>query len=152
MDFVVMFLLSNVVQNSIIGSDNSLLGGVIGAVTLVVTNSVVDRLALAYPAFRVLVEGRPIQVVTDGVADRGTLRKLGMRQADLDHAIRLQNGDDTQEIGSGILEPGGQLILTLKPDQQDATHADIAALNQRLDRIEALLTSLPAALGRHRGE
>ncbi|MET3806285.1 uncharacterized membrane protein YcaP (DUF421 family) [Nakamurella sp. UYEF19] len=140
MDFVVMFLLSNVVQNAIIGNDNSLVGGAIGAVTLVVTNAVVNRLAYAFPAFRVIVEGRSTEVIKDGKADQAALRRLGLRRAELDHAIRLQNGDDIEEIGTGTLEPGGQLVLTLKPAEQDATHADIQALHRRLDRIEALLT------------
>lgn len=139
MDFVVMFLLSNVVQNAIIGNDNSLVGGAIGALTLIITNGIVDRLALAYPGFRVLIEGRPAVVITDGKANQSELRRLGMRQEELDHAIRLQNGDDISEVGNGTLEPGGQLVLTLKPAQQSATHADIAALEERLDRIEALL-------------
>lgn len=139
MDFVVMFLLSNVVQNAVIGNDDSLIGGAVGAVTLVVTNTVVDRLALASPAFRRFVEGTATRVVDDGTVDRAALRRLGLRQEDLDHAIRLQNGDDVSEVGTGTLQPGGQLILTLKPDEQDATHGDIAELHQRLDRIEALL-------------
>lgn len=139
MDFVVMFLLSNVVQNAIIGNDNSLVGGVIGAVTLVLTNAVVDRLAFEFPAFRRLVEGTATLVVDDGKVDPATLRRLGMRQEELDHAIHLQNGDDVSEIGNGTLQPGGQLILTLKPGDQDADHNDIADLRRQLDRIEALL-------------
>jgi uncharacterized membrane protein YcaP (DUF421 family) len=147
MDFVVMFLLSNVVQNAIIGSDNSLLGGAIGAVTLVASNSVVDRLAFAYPRFRALVEGRATEVVRDGHADAKALRRLGLRQEELDHAIRLQNGDDIAEIDTGTLQPGGQLVLTLKPDEQDANHADILALHRKLDRIEALLTAANGSRG-----
>jgi uncharacterized membrane protein YcaP (DUF421 family) len=130
MDFVVMFLLSNVVQNAIIGNDNSLSGGAVGAVTLVVANSVVDRLAYAFPAFRRLVEGTATVVIKDGEFDHPALRRLGMRTED---------GDDVSEIGSGVLQPGGQLVLTLKKGQQDATHDDITALHRRLDRIEALL-------------
>jgi uncharacterized membrane protein YcaP (DUF421 family) len=139
MDFVVMFLLSNVVQNAIIGDDNSYLGGAIGAVTLIATNTLVTRLALVSPGFRKLVEGSPVDVITDGVADHRALRKLGMRTEELDHAIRTQNGDDISEIGLGTVEPGGQLVLTLKPSEQDATHADIDGLTRRLERIEALL-------------
>ncbi len=145
MDFVVMFLLSNVVQNAVIGNDNSFTGGAIGAVTLVATNAVVDRLAFALPGFRRLVEGTATQVITDGVADEAALRRLGLRQEELDHAVRMQNGDDIGEVGSGTLQPGGQLVVTLKPDQQDATHADIAELLRRLDRIEGLLRPPPAA-------
>jgi uncharacterized membrane protein YcaP (DUF421 family) len=140
MDFVVIFLLSNVVQNAIIGNDNSFVGGAVGAVTLAVTNAVVNRLALAFPAFRVLLEGRATTVIKNGEADAVVLRRLGMRTEELDHAIRMQNGDDISEVGRGILEPGGRLVLTLKPEEQDATHGDVAALQRQLDRIEALLT------------
>jgi uncharacterized membrane protein YcaP (DUF421 family) len=144
MDFVVMFLLSNVVQNAIIGNDNSLIGGAVGAGTLVLTNAIVDRLAFEFPAFRRLVEGTATQVVDDGKVDAAALRRLGMRQEELDHAIHLQDGDDVSEIGNGTLQPGGQLILTLKPGEQDADHNDIADLRKQLDRIEALLRR-PAA-------
>ena len=143
MDFVVMFLLSNVVQNAIIGNDNSLAGGAVGAVTLVVANSVVDRLAYRFTGFRRLLEGTATNVITDGEVDHAALRHLGMRREELEHAIRLQDGDDATEIAEGVLQPGGQLVLTLKKGQQDATHDDITELHRRLDRIEALLR--PAA-------
>ena len=139
MDFVVMFLLSNVVQNAIIGNDDSFIGGAIGALTLVGLNALVDRLAFRYPAVRILLEGKPVDVIRDGKAEEATLRRLGMRREELDHAIRMQNGDDLSEVASGVLEPGGQLVLTLKPADQDADQSDIAALRAQLDRIEALL-------------
>src|ERR1700712_1181009 len=84
MDFVVMFLLSNVVQNAIIGNDDSFVGGAIGAITLVAVNSLVDRLAYRYPAVRRLIEGSAVDVITDGRAEEATLRRLGMRQEELD--------------------------------------------------------------------
>ena len=139
MDFVVMFLLSNVVQNAIIGNDNSLSGGAVGAVTLVVANAVVDRLAFRFTGFRRLLEGTATQLITDGRVDDKALRHLGMRREELEHAIRLQDGDDAKEIADGVLQPGGQLVLTLKAGEQDANHDDITALLRRLDRIEALL-------------
>ena len=139
MDFVVMFLLSNVVQNAIIGNDDSFIGGAIGAITLIAVNSLVDRLAYRYPAVRRLIEGRPVDVISDGKAELASLHKLGMRQEELDQAIRLQNGDDITEVATGTLQPGGQLVLTLKPADQDADQADISALRAQLDRIEALL-------------
>ncbi len=139
MDFVVMFLLSNVVQNAIIGNDDSFVGGAIGAITLVAVNSLVDRLAYNYPAFRRLIEGNAVDVISDGQAEEAALRRLGMRAEELDRAIRLQNGDDITEVATGTLEPGGQLVLTLKPEDQAADQGDIAALRAQLDRIEALL-------------
>lgn len=141
MDFVVMFLLSNVVQNAIIGDDDSLLGGVIGAVTLVVVNQAVDRLAYRDKRFRHLVEGRPTVVVREGRVDEAALRRLGIRHAELDHAVRVQNGDTTDQVWSGVVEPGGQLVLDIRPADQAATQADVQAMTERLARIEALLTA-----------
>ncbi|MFB6718162.1 DUF421 domain-containing protein [Streptomyces sp. NPDC056237] len=73
-DFVVIFLLSNVVQNAVIGNDNSLLGGAIGATTLVAVNAALNRwLAVNERAVR-LVEGKPTTIIEDGRLLTGALR------------------------------------------------------------------------------
>jgi uncharacterized membrane protein YcaP (DUF421 family) len=140
-DIVVIFLLSNVVQNAIIGNDTSLTGGIIGAVTLVAVNTGLNRLiAVSAPAARVF-DGRATTVISDGhVVDRA-LRRLGMRRSELNTAVHLQGGDDIAEVGRGSLEPGGQLVLTLKKGEQGATKSDVAELAGRLRRIEDLLTA-----------
>ena len=139
LDFVVIFLLSNVVQNAIIGNDNSVTGGIIGAVTLVSVNAVIDRLIVASPAAERIFEGRATTVIEDGHVRARVLRRLGMSRSEIDHAVRLQNGDDVSQVETGSLEPAGQLILTLKHAEQGATKADIADLGDRLARIEHLL-------------
>jgi uncharacterized membrane protein YcaP (DUF421 family) len=144
-DFVVIFLLSNVVQNAIIGSDNSLLGGVIGAATLVGINDLVNRwLARSARATRVL-EGTPTTVIEDGQFIPHALRRLSLRPEEVEHAVRVQNGDNVTEIGTGRMEPSGQLVLTLKPGEQSADKDDITRLNARLDAIDAALAVLAAA-------
>jgi uncharacterized membrane protein YcaP (DUF421 family) len=138
-DFVVIFLLSNVVQNAVIGNDTSLTGGIIGAVTLVTVNTLVNRLIAANATVARIFDGGPTTVISDGHVVEGALRHLGLRRSELDHAVRLQNGDDVSQIGLGRLEPGGQLVLTLKAAEQGATKADIAELTGRLGHIERLL-------------
>jgi len=140
-DFIVLFLLSNVLQNAIIGNDNSVTGGAIGAVTPVTVNAANNRLITVSRRAARIFEGRPTTIVTDGQADYQALHRLGIRLADLDHAVRLQNGDDIAEIGTGRLEPGGQLVLTLKPGEQNATKDDVAELADRLRQIETLLAA-----------
>src|ERR1022692_3677244 len=110
-DFVVIFLLSNAVQNAIIGNDSSLIGGVIGAVTLVAVSTAVSRLIAASAVAARIFDGQVI-----GQA----MRRLGLRRSEIDHAVRLQNGDDVAQIQIGELEPGGQLVLTLKASEQGA--------------------------------
>ena len=140
-DFVVIFLLSNVVQNAVIGNDTSLTGGVIGAVTLVVVNAVVNRVVASNATAARIFDGRPTTVIRDGHVIQRALVHLGVRRSELDNAVHMQNGDDVSEIQDGILEPGGQLVLTLKRADQSATHADVAQLRDQLSRIEDLLRS-----------
>jgi uncharacterized membrane protein YcaP (DUF421 family) len=140
LDVVVMVLLSNVVQNAIIGNDNSLVGGAIGAVTLVVVNSVVNRVAIRSDRAARIFDGTDTTVIRSGQVVHSAARRVGLRRHELDHAVRLQNGDDIGEVETGVLDPGGQLIITLKPEQQSATKQDVARLAAQLARIEALVT------------
>jgi uncharacterized membrane protein YcaP (DUF421 family) len=142
-DFVVVFLLSNVVQNAIIGNDTSLTGGVVGAVTLVVVNAVVNRVVASNATAARIFDGRPTTVIRDGHVIERALVHLGLRRSELDHAVRMQNGDDVHEVEDGVLEPGGQLVLTLRHAERSATKGDVAALRDQLGRIEALLRAAP---------
>jgi uncharacterized membrane protein YcaP (DUF421 family) len=143
-DFVVIFLLSNVVQNAVIGNDQSLLGGVIGAATLVAMNVALDHALARSNRLARFLEGSATTLIRDGKVQPAALRRLAIRAAELDHAVRLQNGDDVDEVGHGRLEPSGQLILTLKPDEQNATKADVAHLEARLESIQTALATLLA--------
>ena len=134
-DFIVIFLLSNVVQNAVIGEDNSLLGGAIGAATLVAVNAAVNRLVAGNARIAHLLEGRGLDVITDGKIDRAALRRIALRPAELDHAVRMQNGDDVSQIQTARLEPSGELVLTLEAGEQSATKNDIATLRAQLDEV-----------------
>jgi uncharacterized membrane protein YcaP (DUF421 family) len=117
----------------------SLIGGLIGAVTLVTVNAAVNRLIAVSPVAARIFEGRATTVISDGHVVGRAMRRLGLRRSELDHAVRLQNGDDISQVQRGSLEPGGQLVLDLKAAEQGATKADIAEVTARLSRIEELL-------------
>ena len=141
-DFVVLFLLSNVVQNAIIGNDDSLTGGVIGAVTLVSVNALLNRwISVSDRAARIL-EGHATIIIEDGRFLPKAARRLSLRPGDIDQAIRVQNGDDISEIATGRIDPNGQLVLSLKSEEQNASKGDIAALNSRLEAIETAIGAL----------
>ena len=140
-DFVVIFLLSNVVQNAVIGADQSLVGGAVGAITLIAVNSLVNRLVELNPRVTRIIEGRSTTVIEHGQVVERTMHRLGIRRNELDHAVRTQNGDDISEIEDGRLAPSGQLVLSLKHDEQSATKANIADLAQQLRRLEGLLST-----------
>lgn len=127
LDLVVVLLLSNVVQNAIIGPDNSVLGGVVGAVVLIVTDLGLDRWADRSPRVRWLLEGTPTQLVRDGVVDESAMRHMGLSRRDLQLALRRMGAHDPREVESATLEPGGDVLLDLKPGDRPATLDDLRA-------------------------
>lgn len=139
LDFVVIFLLSNVVQNAIIGNDNSFSGGAIGAATLVALNAGINRLVARSTRVARLFEGTPTTVISDGIPSLPAMRRLALRPEELEHAVRIQNGDAVAEVASGILEPSGHLIFTLKPEEQGATKHDIETVLTQLASLQARL-------------
>ena len=138
-DLVVMLLLSNVVQNAVIGNDNSLVGGLFGAAVLVVVNAVVVRAMVASPRGVRIFEGTDSVLVEDGAYVRSRLTKEGLREADLDVALRRQGANDVSEVEKATLAPGGSVVVSLKPEAQPATKGDIASLAAAITRLEARL-------------
>lgn len=134
-DLVVMLLLSNVVQNAVIGPDNTLVGGVIGAVVLVGFNTVVVRFARRNEAFARALEGTATEIVRNGEWNDEALRHEGVRKADADVALRRQNANSVADIATASIEPGGSIVATLRPELQSATRADIVRLEAKLDAL-----------------
>ena len=144
-DLVVMLLLSNVVQNAVIGNDNSLTGGLLGAAVLVLINAAVVRLSNRHPRLIQVFEGSPTTLVRDGQPVDGALRKLGLRRFDVVAACRRQGADDISEIKEATLSPGGAIVVTLNDDSRDVTIRDLREENARL--IEQLRAELRQGLG-----
>jgi uncharacterized membrane protein YcaP (DUF421 family) len=151
-DLVVVLLLSNVVQNAIIGSDNSLLGGLIGAVVLIVFNAVVVRMSVRSERLGRLLEGTSTELARNGRWNPTALRHEGLRRSDVDAALRRQNANSVEDVATVSIEPGGSVVATLLPELRSATKSDVAALLARVSeldrdraaRIEAKLDALLA--------
>ena len=143
-DLIVMLLLSNVVQNAVIGNDNSLAGGLLGAAVLIAVNSAVVRLSNRHPRLVRVFEGAPTVLVRDGQPIAGALRRLGLRRSDVIAACRQQGADDISEIKEATLSPGGTIVVTVNDDSRDVTIRDLRAENARL--IEQLRAELFHAL------
>ncbi len=136
-DLVVLLLLSNVVQNAIIGPDDSLLGGLLGAATLIAVNSAIARTALRNDAAVRLLEGSETTLVRDGQLDTDALARLGLRKDDVILALRVQGALRVEDVENAVLAPGGSIVLTLKPAKGPATGQDVARLEAKLDRLLA---------------
>lgn len=137
LDLVVLLLLSNVVQNAIIGPDNSVLGAVVGALVLIGFNSLLDRLSTHSPWWRRVLVGSPTEVIRDGGVDGRALARLGISAAELDLALRRQGSDDVTEVEYASLEPEGEIVVTLKPGERSATKDDLAAAVSELKSLIA---------------
>jgi uncharacterized membrane protein YcaP (DUF421 family) len=138
-DLVVMLLLSNVVQNAIIGPDNSVTGGVIGAVVLVAANAIVVRVVARSDRLTALFEGTPTTLVRDGRLLTGALRHEGLRPGDVTTALRAQDADETRDVERAVLEPGGALVVTLRPQARNADTGHVEGLHRRIDELEQRL-------------
>jgi uncharacterized membrane protein YcaP (DUF421 family) len=143
-DLVVMLLLSNVVQNAVIGDDLSLTGGLLGATVLVVFNALVVRATVRSDRLTRLVEGTKTVLAREGVWDDGALRHEGLRRADVDAALRRQNANDVKETTSVELAPGGAVVATVALEQQTTTKSDLTTIRADLRNLEAKLDALLA--------
>src|SRR5258708_12866479 len=125
-DLVVLLTLSNTVQNAIIGEDNSVIGGIIGATSLLVTNYLVVRFLYDHRKLDQLVEGRADVLVENGKVRTQHLKKELITMAQLEAAARKQGFESLSEVEQCVLEPGGTLtFLANNPPTQAAPHPDL---------------------------
>ena len=110
-DMVLLVLLGTAVQNSLIGDDISVLGGLILAATLIALNTCVGWLAARFPGFQRVVEGDPVRVIEDGKLDDRLLKREGVSRADLDEALRRCGLERVAEVKSGWVETDGRITL-----------------------------------------
>jgi uncharacterized membrane protein YcaP (DUF421 family) len=131
-DLVVLLLLSNVVQNAIIGNDNSLLGGLLGAVILIAANYVLVRVAFMSPRFGKALQGGPTTLFENGKLQRRTLRQEAITEEELVAGLRRQ-GLELDDVEKVVLEPEGTFNATPKPKPS------LDDVMRKLETIEAKL-------------
>lgn len=113
-DFIVLLTISNVVQNAMIGNDNSLSGGIIGALTILVANYALAYFSFRFPRFDRLVEGDPTILIENGKILRRNLQKELLTEYDLRHALRKIQIDPDADLSSlkrVELDPDGQITV-----------------------------------------
>ena len=139
-DLVVLLTLSNTVQNAIIGDDNSVTGGIIGASALLVMNYLVVRFLYAHPRLEELVEGDPDVLIDGGAIRTDRLAQELITIPELESAAHKQGFASLDEVDRAVLEPGGTISFFGKtPTPEASRHAE---LRERLDQILAELRSL----------
>jgi len=139
-DLVVLLSLSNTVQNAIIGNDNSLSGGLIGAFTLLAVNYMVVRFLFRHRRLDQLFEGTPTVLIEHGHIVRKALAKELLTQAELVTVLHRQGFDELKDVERCVLEPGGTFYVQGKtPPAGEVEHAEVMKrleeLNGKLDLL-----------------
>jgi uncharacterized membrane protein YcaP (DUF421 family) len=110
-DLVLLLVLSNAVQNAMNGGDNSVIGGMISATTLVAVNWLVGFITFRNKALEGLIEGRPILLIHDGHVDRRAMRRAQMTTHELDAALRAGGCCGPHEVRFAVLENNGEVTV-----------------------------------------
>jgi uncharacterized membrane protein YcaP (DUF421 family) len=116
-DLVLLLVLSNAVQNAMNGGDNSVIGGVISATTLVAVNWLVGAITFRSKSLEGLIEGRPILLIHNGRMDRRAMRKAQMTTHELDAALRAGGCCGPHEVRFAVLENNGE--VTVVPQRRE---------------------------------
>ncbi len=142
-DLVVLLLLSNTVQNAIIGNDNSLLGGLLGATVLIIINYGVVRLLYNHRKAERAIEGSTSVLVHHGKFMDDNMKRQLITRAELESAARRQGISRISDVRVARLETGGALTFELQSPTEHEQH--LTDLITRLARIETMLGRLEAS-------
>ena len=113
-DLVVILVIANAVQNAMTGGDNSLIGGVIAAATLVAINTAFAKVAHRIPIFAHLFESEPTQLVKAGKLIKRNLERENVEMDELMMAVREHGIEDLAKVDSAYLERDGSISVIPK--------------------------------------
>jgi uncharacterized membrane protein YcaP (DUF421 family) len=119
-DLTVILLVANAVQNAMVGSDTTLLGGLVAAATLVVVNFVVAALSSLVPGLNRILEPPPTVLVRGGIIDRRAMRRELVTREELDTALREHGVQNVGDVDRATLESDGTIsIVTEGGERRD---------------------------------
>ena len=132
-DLVVLLSLSNTVQNAMIGDDNSVSGGIIGAFSLLAINWVLMWLLFRTPKVNQALEGSATTLVKDGVVDEAALKKEALTMEELISILNKNGFDDPKEVESCVLEPNGTFFVKARhPSMQEESSREVLETLRKL--------------------
>ncbi len=125
-DLVVLLSLSNTVQNAMIGDDNSVSGGIIGAFALLLANWCLSRLLYRYPGINNAFQGSPAVLIEEGKMNESALKAESLTPTELLGAVHRDGIDQLADVKRGTLEPNGTFYMErYHPDEDDRDRHDV---------------------------
>lgn len=139
-DLVVLLSLSNTVQNAIIGDDNSVTGGIVGAFSLLAINWALMWVLYRNPKLTVALEGKASSLITDGAIDEAEMKRQALTMEDLISLLNKNGFDDPGQVQSCILEPNGTFFVKGKtPSTDQIERGELLSMLERLtDEVRSL--------------
>ncbi len=143
-DLVVLLSLSNTVQNAIIGDDNSVTGGIVGAFALLAINWLLMWLLYRAPKLTKALEGTSSMIIQGGVVNEEEMKRQTLTPEDLTSVLNRNGFNDPTEVDLCVLEPNGTFYVKGKtPSFEQIERGEIMAVIEKLsDEVRALRVEL----------
>lgn len=113
-DLVLLLVLSNAVQNSMNGGDNSLIGGLISAITLIILNHSLGFLSTRFKKAEEFIEGQPLILIHNGKCLEKLITQENISHQDLERAVRQAGLVHFSDVKLAILETNGLISVIPK--------------------------------------
>lgn len=120
-DVVLLLLISNALQNAMVGPDTSLTGGLVAALMLFVANYLVKKYLFRSTAVRKLIQDHPFVLVRNGIIYPELLKKTGITASELMESIREHGVESVKQVKLAILEADGN-ISVISGGKPETTH------------------------------
>ena len=143
-DLVVLLSLSNTVQNSIIGNDNSVSGGLVGALALLSINWVLMRMLYKAPKVTELIEGTKSILIQDGKVNEKAMKQETLTHEELISVLNKNGFNHPDDVKLCVLEPNGTFYVEGITPTQETVHSK--ALMEAVTRLSAQVQELRAEL------
>lgn len=121
-DVVLILLISNAVQNAMVGPDNSLLGGLVAAAVLFTLNFMLKKILFKNEKLRNLIYEKPEILIHNGKLDFASLSKLGITNEELEEAMREHGVDEYKDVKLAMLEVDGNISIITGDKNLKQTH------------------------------
>jgi uncharacterized membrane protein YcaP (DUF421 family) len=145
-DLVVLLSLSNTVQNAIIGDDNSVTGGILGAFSLLAINWILMWVLYRAPKLNAALEGKKSTLIRGGEVNVTELKKQTLTHEELISVLNKNGFNDPSEVDMCVLEPNGTFYVTGKnPSSYQVEHGELMeALGRLSNEVKELKREIQA--------
>lgn len=121
-DLVFVLLISNAVQNAMVGSDTSVIGGIVAAGTLFIINAIFKYLMFKFPNFQTMVSGEPKMLIYKGIVKEDNLRNTKISINELIETVREHGVKSIADVDLAILESDGNISVVSESFHKRTQH------------------------------